>query len=353
MERVSSGTILLAFIAILCGLLGVYALRTALRPKPEVAAAPIRPTVVPMASRDLSPGHRVTLGDVALVRMSRAQMKEKGISGVFMSSPEQIIGRTLKMGIDRGATFDTEDFFPDGVGPGIADKLHEGERAVTVAIAGSDALIGFAGAGQIVDVLFKVGDFPGGSSSSSSYGGNRVRNHSSSDFVRRSQTHLSWSSRYGGYGGQNSSDDSYHGQAITLMQGVRVLAIENNAVATDAQKPVAKDDVAAVTLAVSPEQVEVLRVVQGYGEISLSLRNPKDTTTLDTIDVRTLEGVLGIQKAAGPRGMDVYRGQAMNRVFFSTPDRLLTRYSDDTIESMPVKANPRVGEVQSTGQSAL
>lgn len=304
MERVSSGTILLAFIAILCGLLGVYSLRQVLRAKDDQAAPPAQ-TVVPMASRNLEPGHHVTLGDVALVRMTREQMKSRGVADVFMSDPKQIIGRTLKDNVQRGVTFDTENFYPDGAGPGIAESLGPGQRAVTISIYGENALIGFAGAGQTVDVLFKVGTL---------------------DEYNRSN----WQRRRG--------YRTHYAKAVTLIQGVKVLALENSTLRTGDQKPVEKDEAIAVTLAVSPEQAEVLRVVEGHGEISLALRHPDDQTTFETIDARTLEDVLGV-RTTGPREMEVYRGRRVERLIFDENGELSERANVRTQSSSSIRTS--------------
>lgn len=305
MERVSSGAILLAFIAILCGLLGVYSLRQVLQRKETAPPPPPQLVTVPMASRDLEGGHTITLGDVALVKMTRPQMKTRGVTGMFMADPNQIIGRTLIEPITRKSTFDTGDFYPDGAGPGIAQRLGPGQRAVTVSIVGGNALIGFAGAGEIVDVLFKAGDWLGGDSHRNLNGGalaiaarNQRRHHQRQ------------------YGGQE-----YHARAITLMQGVKVLALENNTLATGSHKPVEKEVAVAVTLAVTPDQAEVLRLVEGNGEISLALRNPEDTSTFETIDSRTLEDVLGIRNV-GPRELEVYRGTRVDFMVFDQNGQL-------------------------------
>lgn len=355
MERVSSGTILLGFIAVLCGLLGVYSLRTALRPRPKAEKAGPAQVTIPMASRDLEPGQKVSLGDVALVRMTRPQMKERGISGAFMSDPKQIIGRTLQVSIERGITFDTEDFYPDGSGPGIATRLSEGERAVTVSIYGADALVGFAGAGQVVDVLFKVGDIGGGNGlGTNGFGGGGRQN--SANFVNNFRPNSTRNSSYYASQGGNGRD-RYRGQAITLMQGVRILAVENNAVESEDHQPLNKEAAIAVTLAVTPVQAEVLRVVEGAGEISFSLRNPDDPTMFQTIDPRTLDEVLGIREDARPRGMEVYRGKSLNHLYFQPDGALLTRYDrepesstqqTDLIEQADPKKTSRLGAPQPT-----
>jgi len=66
--------------------------------------------------------------------LTREEMKEHGIKRVFMSNPDQIIGKTVAVDLKRGSTFDTKDFYAPGTGPGIADKLQPGQRAVTIEV---------------------------------------------------------------------------------------------------------------------------------------------------------------------------------------------------------------------------
>ena len=67
MERVSSGRILLAFLAILCGFLGVYSIRQfGSRPPVATMSPQVDKSIVPLASRHLAAGRVVTMGDVAL-----------------------------------------------------------------------------------------------------------------------------------------------------------------------------------------------------------------------------------------------------------------------------------------------
>lgn len=332
MERISSGTILLLFLAVLFGLLGIFSVRRALRPRQQEARV-ARQTTVPMAGRDLEAGREVTLGDVALVRMTREQMKKRGIDNMFMADPQQIIGRTLKKDVNRQSTFDTEDFYPDGTGPGIARKLKAGERAMTVTIHDENAIMGFAGAGQLVDVLFRVG---GG------YDGvdrpDRTWHPSHRQWNGRMGYHGDYAANFahhrGGYG------NGYQGvaKAVTLMQGVRILALDDNVIQSDDRTRRQDKSVDAygnegqqryrVTLAVKPEQAEVLRVVEGHGELSMTLRNPEDTGTLESIDGRTLDEILGIREIdRGPREMQVYRGQHVRHLYFDRSGPLSRRQS--------------------------
>lgn len=311
--RTSSGTILLAFIAILMGLMGVYALRklSNRQPAPEAAQRPSSVTV-PLAAMDLKVGRTITMGDIALMKMTRSQMKERGVQGPFMATPQQIIGRTLNVDLARGATFDTVHFLPEGERHGISNQLQPGQRAVTVSVTNNNALLGFAGAGQLVDVLFQTGDLLG--------------YNQSSDARRRAQYQSGRGSSYGG--GQQSA-------ALTLMQGVKVLALEENAIATTGPTSNGNGDAyVRVTLSVSPEQAEVLRVVQGHGEMSLTLRHPDDRATVDLVDPRTLEEVLHLE-VTRRRGMEVYRGQRLRKIHFDYTSDLSRRIEESPTDDAP------------------
>ncbi len=295
MERTSSGTILLAFVAILFGLLGTYGVRKAMKPK-EVAAQATEPDsiTVPMASTDLESGRKITMGDVAIVRMTRAQLKARKIRTPFMADTRQIIGRTLQTPLERGAVFDTQDLYPEGLGPGVAEQLEPGERAVTVTVRDEFGLIGFAGAGQFVDVLFhtSTGSVP------------QHRN-------RMTQRVFDWgqksATRYSG---------EQFGATRTLMQRVRVLALNHDTIAPIGDTESRKTNKELwVTLAVTPDQAEVLRVVEGYGQISLSLRHPDDDERVPLDGQRSLSDIMDVPQSAYD-GMDVYRGRRVEHLEF-------------------------------------
>ena len=80
--KINSGTILIAFFAILAGMVGAYAYRHLNRPQPVVEVAPPpapppkpRSLVVPMVSRTLAHGQEITKDDVALVRLTTKQLE--------------------------------------------------------------------------------------------------------------------------------------------------------------------------------------------------------------------------------------------------------------------------------------
>lgn len=275
------------------GLVGVHFYREATRPAPvqpqpkQVAEKPTPKLMVPMVSRTLTPGQTVSMDDVALVRLSREQMEKAGITKAFMSKPEQIIGKTVKRELRRGATFDTRDFYPTGQGPGIAHRLKPGLRAITVAMLPTNALIGFAGAGQSVDVLFHYGH--GDVSVSGSEGSNLIRSNRNFPADLRAAT-------------------------STLIQDAEILAFNKQTNEVAETKNVPLDERVLVTLAVFPREAELLRLATGHGELSLTLRSPSDNESVPTVSPRTLDEIIQVKNDV--RQMEIFRGKQVSRLQF-------------------------------------
>jgi Flp pilus assembly protein CpaB len=311
MSRISPGTILLLFIAVLAGLLGAYVIRQRLQPKPVAANASPDSVTVPMAGADLTAGREITMGDIVLARLTRQQMRERGVEGPFMTNTRQIMGRILKADLPRGSTFDPSLFYPEGFGHGIEHRLQSGFRAVTVTVEADDALLGFAGAGSWVDVMFR----------------------SHADQVRRSAPR-------------------YPETTVTLMENVEILALGKET--TPGAKPAAmsgrRQIEMAVTLAVTPEQAAALGVVKGRGVLSLVLRRPDDAATAQAPAPKTLGDVLN--QPQSHRHIDVYRGRRMQRVFFerhgaaTSTSRVSRRL--DIVD--PVPAAPATAAVADTSE---
>ena len=97
MSRIGPSVVVLGFLAVLSGLLGAFYVRRTLQANtvPAPVADEESRTVIPVASTDLPAGRQVMFGDIAIMRLNRDQMKERGVTGPFMSNTEQIIGRVL------------------------------------------------------------------------------------------------------------------------------------------------------------------------------------------------------------------------------------------------------------------
>lgn len=281
MARIGASTLFLGIVAVMFGLLGAYVVRKELHkaPAPAAAAKPAEPekVFVPLAGRDLPAGHTIAMSDVSVYRLTREEMKTRGVKGEFMSNTQQIIGRVLKAPLNKGSTFDTEFFYPDGTGPTVAEKLAPGLRAVTITVEVPAAVSGFASPGSRVDVYFRA---------------------------------------------DADTKAELPETTITLIEGVEVLAF--NAITTQGARTAPTDmsghREAQVTLAVDPRQAAALRVVDGRGTLSLALRHPDDKVAAAGATPRTLEELL--ERPNHKYRIEVYRGRQMSRIEFKDQQRM-------------------------------
>lgn len=243
MAKVSSGTMTVTVFAALVGLGGAFVVRqTMQRTVPTEAAPPApvpAPVVVPLAAMDLSPGRKLTLNDIAPQRLTQEEFKKSEFRKVtFLGNTMQIQGRTLRKAIPAGRPFQPDDFFPDGAGPDIAERLQAGYRAVTVPIESVGSVNGFAVPGSIVDVLFRA-----------------------------------------------KPEGARPAVTLTLLERIEVLAFNVHTTPGLRDPGAALTAAATVTLAVTPQQAKILKVVEGRGDMSLTLRNPKDDFQFAPVEV--------------------------------------------------------------------
>lgn len=235
MARISSGTMTVVVFAILVGLGGAFVVRQKLKQPGLPPLRELSPTeqavIIPTAAMDLTPGQTLTINEIALVTLSPDKYRGSTYAGVpFMRDPNQVSGRRVKTPIKKGEPFLPELFYPSNAGPGIAEKLQPGYRAVTVPIENIGSVEGFAVPGSIVDVMF------------------------------RSRT-----------------EGDRPEVTLTLLERVEVLALDSNVVRGQSPTPTPeRTSAGSVTLAVTPQQGKILKVVEGRGELSLALRNEDD-----------------------------------------------------------------------------
>lgn len=286
MSRITPGTMIVAIFAVLLGLVGAYAVRRHLNP-PVAEKATEANLRIPMASSDIGAGRALTLSDVMIVSMTPSQLKKRGINAEYMSNPDQIIGRVLREPLTKGGVFTTSNMYPDGMGPDISARLQPGLRAVTVAVEGTGIVGGLARPGSIADVLF------------------RVAADQVSDIPETT---------------------------VTLLERVEVLAVGGNTVMGKANA----GDPKTVTLAVTPAQANALKVAEGRGVFSLSLRSDTDASVAKGTDLpSTLENVLSLEPKLSYT-TEIYRAGAIQKMTFEG-ERLV---SQELFEA-PVAANPR------------
>lgn len=233
MNRVSAGTMTVVTFAILVGLGGAYMVRQHLSqpPLPPLSELGMKKgpekITVPIAGVELTKGRKIAFHDIVMLSFTPEEFAKSKFAGQpFMGNSNLLFGRVLNRDMPKGSVFLPDHFYADGYGPGVAERLQPGFRAVTVPIENVGAVTGFAEPGSIVDVLFR----------------------SKEETARPEVT-------------------------LTLLEQVEVLALENNVLPG---KRVDVKNQATVTLAVTPAQAKILKVVEGRGEISLTLRNPDD-----------------------------------------------------------------------------
>lgn len=299
MGRINSGTMTVVIFAILVGLGGALVVRQQLRQRPEpVLLEPepqSAPILVPTAAVDLVPGQALTINEVALLSLAPERFQSSPYAKMaYMRSPEQVTGRTVRRAIKKGDAFLPDDFYPAGRGPGLADRLEPGFRAVTVSIENVGAVQGFAGPGSLVDVLFRSrpeGDRPE--------------------------------------------------VTLTLLERVQVLAVDTQVVPG---QQVDLQSGGTVTLSVTPQQAKILKVVEGRGELSLTLRSDADVDVLP-FDLGTVDPFLG--RLDGPVTASAV-GMSTNRdagAVHATADGSAERVTLDDLLGLPATLPPRQMEI--------
>ena len=311
MSKVSPGTMTVVLFALLIGLGGAFVVRQQLAQRipelPQLPQSSQETTVyIPVAAVELQDGHTLAFGDIAILKFSREQLAKSAYAGrAFMKDTEQIIGRTLHTAVPKGEVFLPDLLYPEGMGPGVAERLDPGYRAVSVPIENVGAVQGFARPGSMVDVLFR-----------------------------------------------SESTQERPEMTLTLLERIQVLAI-NTILVPNAQVEL-DQDLGTVTLAVTPQQAKVLKVVEGRGEISLALRNPNDdfdmmpaqfgagmsrgpsihgissssasgveygnfNAVLSSGKQVTLDDLLGLAPAKPTKQMKIYRGGQLEVLEFDDP----------------------------------
>ena len=288
MRKLSPGTLIVGIFAVLFGLAGAYAAKQYLHEQPAPAAVEeVMRQTVPLASNDLIPGRTLTLGDVMLVKMTREQLAERGLPKEFMTNPSQVIGRMLRKPADKGQAFTTTMFYPEGFGPGVAERLEPGYRAVSVSLEEGAPGLPLVAPGMNVDVVFR------------------------------------W---------EANPTEQVPEATVTLLEGVEVLAIgEETFQGTRApgSRKGAGRKAPAVTLAVTPEQASALKVVEGHGSMSLVARGPGDEEPGSLRQPQTLAGLLDLPRPEAPFTTQIYRrGRLTTNIFENGRQTVIAEASD-------------------------
>jgi len=272
-SRITPGTVIVGIFAVLFGLVGAYGVRKYLqteKPTPPPVAGP-QAELVPLASMDIEPGEKIVTGHIAALRLMPEEIQKRWKEGQlpkqYMTDPNQIVGRILKSPLKQGDAFQTELFYPDGTGPKVAEKLTPGLRAVTIPVEGTGALGGFDGPGSYVDVVFRA---------------------------------------------RPDDKAGIPETTVTLLEGVQVLAMEE----ADRRAPPGSNLENRVTLAVTAAQANALKIAEGRGSFSLTIRNAEDVEVAAATIPQTLDRLLNLP-SQNRHVTAIYRGGDAETVAFA------------------------------------
>lgn len=307
MGRISAGTIILGIFAIMFGLTGAYVVRRYMEKPPVAPVLPPAPRreVIPLASTDLVAGKVLALGDIMLVPMTQEQIQAKNLSGSFTNA-QMLVGRVLREPRKTGEGFFSTSLYPQGMRPNIGDNLKPGYRAVTVPIKQDlGSLSGLAQPGSAVDVLFRIS--------------------------------------------RNAEGQPIPETTFTLITGAEVVAVGANMVSGTA----VTGNPTSVTLAVTPDQANKLKVVEGRGELSLVVRNSTDSALADAGQGLTIDRVLGLPPKPivppppakpEPFVTEIYRRGSRQTILFDR-DKVMKDAFTGTAPSIPGVAPRPMGQV--------
>ena len=250
-----AGLIVLGLVAALSAAVLVSHLTNRVRPADAGQAANTPDVRVVVARKTLPAMAIVQSGDVDVRTVPRNDAPEG-----FLSDPGQVVGKPLTTPMVADKVFTRNCFAAESEGLNVAAFLPDGRRAVSISLPSDRGLERLLYPGSIVDVFVSL------------------------------QPHSA----------ENRQMDPI---AVTLLQGIQVLAVENRTIVANgptappadassaSQRPTQK---LIVTLNLDSKQAKTLELAMANGEISLAMRNPLDSKPADT-------GVISLSELMGGR----------------------------------------------------
>ncbi len=201
--------------------------REAMRPKPVAEAPkPVLPMVL-VAKYHLKPGSFVQQGSMEWMPWPKEALN-KGYIIKGERKLEDFLGAVTRATVHAGEPITDARFVKPGDRGFMAAVLTPGNRAATVPISATTGNAGFIFPGDMVDLILTAK-----------------------------------------YGEGNPTGDGSANYAATILENLRVLAIDQNTENVKGQTAVGR----TATLEVTPRQAEVIALAMTMGQLSLSLRS--------------------------------------------------------------------------------
>jgi len=266
MKRVSPGTVTVGVLAILFGLVAVYAVRKAMEEKQTDDGVEVVVGVVNL------PRHgRLMARNLQLTKMPADQVPDGAIRSVNLA-----FNRLMMNTVPAGVPLTENDLYPLDEEPLLSEQVPAGMRAITISVERERALNGILLPESTVDISLTA----------------------------------------------ESTDPDYPGVVTrTLVRAVKVLA-------TNAQRyrytENTSNNVETITVAATPDDANKLILGQRFGNLSVTLRNDNDEFRLvgdyedDVISVNDLLGLPVRHNRTREFSSQIYRGTSMSEVTFTT-----------------------------------
>ncbi|MGZ0171994.1 MAG: Flp pilus assembly protein CpaB, partial [Planctomycetales bacterium] len=179
--------------------------------------------MVAVALTSLPLGRVIRAGDLKMVELADGEAGE--VTASTYADVPSLVGRVLRSEVTPGQTLTADLLYPEGVNPGVADRLPPGFRAITVKMDQTALVEGFVSPGTEVDVFFR-----------------------------------------------SESIEGYPETTLRVLDGLEVLAIEDRVSAGADPGDVQGTQGIRVTLAVPMGDVGKIQALNGHGTMTLAVR---------------------------------------------------------------------------------
>jgi len=281
---------LFAGLALLLGALGVIASRMN---QPTVPPPAPKLYDVPVATADLQVGRLIAKSDFYVQKLTAEQKKAAGFKDAHFSLGKDLIGRIVRTPIPKNKYFTLDSLYPDGTGPSISEKLRPGMRAVMIPVDAA-SITNLTTPDSYVDVLFRPSTTPPSDGKFTLTGGR---------ILERAQV--------------LAVDQKWYAQTLPALQQ-------------------SSHGGGGVTLAVTPEQAEMLKSLEPLGKFSLTAAPDAGPAPSGAIpDAERMKQILGLNDPVPvPEPvliptMELVRGGVITRVPLDSPIATSTPWGPD------------------------
>lgn len=299
MKRLTPANVTLMMLITVFSLVAAYIAKNL---RATEAPPPVERRSVPMALSSLEPGTVITEAHLGEGRVPETELQPE-----MLLDESGIVGRVVKQPIPAARPIRASQLYQPGERPPL--EIEEGMRAVSVSVPDGVALVdGLIRPGQSVDV------------------------------------HLTPSRPVRG--------DGSGGLTLTLLEGVRVVALNRGQAATSVNRT---DN--SVTLELTPKQANILILARDRGEITLSY-NPggagESSVGLSGQGRATLEQILGLKPPPQPEPpfvVESYRGASRSTLEFRNGRRVGEQEPEQRQQGSRGRAKPADGDPQEPNSS--